>query len=226
VLSRGTASGDASAKLTRGRRSDGLTSARLLRSSGSKRAHVAFIEVARRKPSLKLMARIGKTLGPDPRELLVLAHPEARVLLSPTESESDPRERLPPSWQRFIENSALLARYQVTKRELQILEHLSLLGNSDFGQALPRHPNAHSGYPRTRIVSPRKPPLASSPHLFYRSPASNFISYLVPQKLPSARWRSCRAEGQEHVGNGPTRELNQPLALPNAGRCSALIALV
>jgi hypothetical protein len=62
--------------------------------------------------------------------LLILAHPEARVLLSPTESESDPRERLPPSWLRFIENSALLARYQMTKRERQILEHLSLLGTA------------------------------------------------------------------------------------------------
>ena len=79
---------------------------------GIEASHVAFIEGARRKPSLKLMARIGKTLGPDPRELLLLAHPEARVLLSPTESESDPRERLPPSWQRFIENRALLARYE------------------------------------------------------------------------------------------------------------------
>jgi hypothetical protein len=91
---------------------------------------VAFIENPRRKPSLKLMARIAETLGLDPRELLVLAHPEARVLLSPTESESDPRERLRHRGGVFIENSAPLARHRVTKRELQILEHLSLLGTA------------------------------------------------------------------------------------------------
>jgi transcriptional regulator with XRE-family HTH domain len=107
-----------------------LTQRTLAQKLGIEASHVAFIESARRKPSLKLMARIAETLGLDPRELLILAYPEARILLSPTESEDDPRERLPPSWQRFIENSALLARYQVTKRELQILEHLSLLGTA------------------------------------------------------------------------------------------------
>jgi hypothetical protein len=123
---------------------------------------VAFIEVARRKPSLKLMARIGKTLGPDPRELLVLAHPEARVLLSPTESD-DPRERLPPSWQRFIENSALLARYQVTKRERQILEHLSLLGTAISAKHFLVILTLIRDIPEREIASPRKLRLASQP---------------------------------------------------------------
>ena len=70
------------------------------------------------------MVRIAETLGLDPRDSLVLAHPEVRVLLPRPESE--PRERLPLSWQRFIKNSALLADYYVTKPELQVLEHLSL----------------------------------------------------------------------------------------------------
>jgi hypothetical protein len=64
----------------------------------------------------------------DRQEVLLLAHPEVSVLLSRTEAE--PRPRSPRSWQRFIKNSALLARYRVTKPELQVLEHLSLPGTA------------------------------------------------------------------------------------------------
>ena len=103
----------------------GLTQRSLAEKLSVEASHVAFIESGRRKPSLKLVARIAETLGLDPQELLVLAHPEARVLLSPK-----PRTTQAPSWQRFIQNSALLARYHVTKGELQALEHLSLLGTA------------------------------------------------------------------------------------------------
>jgi hypothetical protein len=34
------------------------------------------------------------------------------------------------SWQRFINHTALVARYHVSKKELQVLEHLSLLGTA------------------------------------------------------------------------------------------------
>jgi transcriptional regulator with XRE-family HTH domain len=45
--------------------------------------HVAFIESGRRKPSLKLVARIADSLGLDRQDVLFLARPEARALLSP-----------------------------------------------------------------------------------------------------------------------------------------------
>jgi transcriptional regulator with XRE-family HTH domain len=106
----------------------GLTQRSLAQKLGVEASHVAFIESGRRKPSLKLVTRIADTLGLDRQEVLLLAHPEARVLVSHTESE--PRPRPPRSWQRFIKNTALLARCHVTKRELQVLEHLSLLGTA------------------------------------------------------------------------------------------------
>jgi transcriptional regulator with XRE-family HTH domain len=106
----------------------GLTQRSLAQKLGVEASHVAFIESGRRKPSLKLVARIADTLGLDRQEVLLLAHPEVSVLLSTTESE--PRPRPPRSWQRFIHNSALLVRYHVTKPELQVLEHLSLLGTA------------------------------------------------------------------------------------------------
>jgi transcriptional regulator with XRE-family HTH domain len=106
----------------------GLTQRSLAQKLGVEASHVAFIESGRRKPSLKLVGRIADTLGLDRQEVLLLAHPEARALLSLTESK--PRSTAPPSWQRFTKNTALLARCHVTKRELQVLEHLSLLGTA------------------------------------------------------------------------------------------------
>jgi transcriptional regulator with XRE-family HTH domain len=106
----------------------GLAQRSLAQKLGVEASHVSFIESGRRKPSLKLVARIADTLGLDRQEVLLLAYPEVKVLLSQTEPE--PRPRPPLSWQRFTKNSALLARCRVTKRELQVLEHLSLLGTA------------------------------------------------------------------------------------------------
>jgi transcriptional regulator with XRE-family HTH domain len=104
----------------------GLTQRELARKIGVEASHIAFIESGRRKPSLKLVARIADTLGVDRQELLVLAHPEAKALLA--EPQFKASRKPAPSWQRFIKDHALLARYHVTKRELQALEELSLLG--------------------------------------------------------------------------------------------------
>ncbi len=106
----------------------GLTQRALAQKLGVEASHVAFMESGRRKPSLKLVARIADTLGLDRQELLVLAHPEAIPLL--TAPKLEPPKRTTASWQRFIKDHALLARYHVTKRELQVLEHLSLLGTA------------------------------------------------------------------------------------------------
>jgi len=105
-----------------------LTQRSLAQKLGVEASHVAFIESGRRKPSLKLVARVADTLGLDRQDLLVLAHPEAKALLTANQVESP--KKTTPSWQRFIKDHALLARYHVTKRELQVLEHLSLLGTA------------------------------------------------------------------------------------------------
>jgi transcriptional regulator with XRE-family HTH domain len=106
----------------------GLTQRALAQKLGVEASHVAFIESGRRKPSLKLVARMADALGLDRQELLVMTHPEAEALITPDERE--PARRSSPSWQRFIKDHGLLARYHVTKRELEVLEHLSLLGTA------------------------------------------------------------------------------------------------
>jgi transcriptional regulator with XRE-family HTH domain len=105
----------------------GFTQRELAHKIGVEPSHVAYIEIGQRKPSLKLIARIADVLGLDRQELLVLAHPEAKALL--VERAIKP-SKATPSWQRFIKDHALLARYHVTRRELEVLEHLSLLGTA------------------------------------------------------------------------------------------------
>jgi transcriptional regulator with XRE-family HTH domain len=105
----------------------GLTQRSLAQKLGVEASHVAFIESGRRKPSLRLVARMADALRVDRQNLLILAHPEAKALLA--EPKPEPGRKAAPSWQRFIKNHELLARYHVSDRELQALEHLSLLGS-------------------------------------------------------------------------------------------------
>jgi transcriptional regulator with XRE-family HTH domain len=104
----------------------GLTQRSLAQKLGVEASHVAFIESGRRKPSLKLVARLADILGLDRQNLLILAHPEAEALID--EVPLEPPRKGVPSWQRFVKNHELLARYHVTDRELRALEQLSLLG--------------------------------------------------------------------------------------------------
>jgi transcriptional regulator with XRE-family HTH domain len=106
----------------------GFTQRGLAEKVGVEPSHVAFIESGRRKPSLKLIARIADVLGVDRQELLVLVHPEAKALL--VEPATKLSRKGMPSWQRFIKDHALLARYHVTRRELEVLEQLSMLGTA------------------------------------------------------------------------------------------------
>lgn len=106
----------------------GFTQRSLAGKLGVEASHVAFIESGRRKPSLKLIARMADILGLDRQEVLLLAHPEARALLTATKPE--PPRHTNPSWRRFIQDHTLLTRYHVTKRELRHLEQISLLGSA------------------------------------------------------------------------------------------------
>jgi transcriptional regulator with XRE-family HTH domain len=109
-----------------------LTQRSLAQQLGVESSHVAFIESGRRRPSLKLVARLADILDIDRQKLLILAHPEAEELIAEAlPEERHQRQQASPSWRRFIENQELLARYNVTDREIRALESLSLLGTVD-----------------------------------------------------------------------------------------------
>src|SRR6516164_11738719 len=92
--------------LLKGRREGiGLTQRQLAQKLEVEASHVAFLESGRRKPSLKLVAKLADTLGLDRQELLVLAHPEAKALIA--EAASAKPKKSAPSWRRFITNQEL-----------------------------------------------------------------------------------------------------------------------
>ena len=101
-----------------------LTQQSLAQQLGVRASHIALLENNRRRPSLGLLARFAATFNVDGRELLQLAYPEIQALVSPIPK----RTKLSRSWQRLFKNTALLARYHVTRQELEVLEHLGVLG--------------------------------------------------------------------------------------------------
>jgi transcriptional regulator with XRE-family HTH domain len=114
------------AALLRVRRNQrGLTQQSLAQRLGVRASHIALLENARRRPSLGLIARLAAALAVDGQELLELAYPEIKSLLSPTPK---PRTKPNSSWQRLFKDNELLDRYRVTRQELEVLERLSTLG--------------------------------------------------------------------------------------------------
>jgi transcriptional regulator with XRE-family HTH domain len=59
-----------------------LTQRALGQKLGVEGSYVAFIESGRRKPSLRLVARLADILDFDRRQLMILAHPEAKELVA------------------------------------------------------------------------------------------------------------------------------------------------
>jgi transcriptional regulator with XRE-family HTH domain len=89
-----------------------------------KPAHIAYLELDRRRPSLSLLSRIADVLGLEREPLILLSHPEARGFIAARPE----RRAKDQAWKEFKKNKILLTRHQVTKRELQILGQVSLLG--------------------------------------------------------------------------------------------------
>jgi transcriptional regulator with XRE-family HTH domain len=89
-------------------------------------SYIAFLESGRRKPSLALLERIATTLRCDHQELFLLAHPEAKSMVTP-QPKLKPKQPA-QAWQELMNDRAMLERYQVTSRELHALRQLSLLG--------------------------------------------------------------------------------------------------
>jgi transcriptional regulator with XRE-family HTH domain len=94
---------------------------------GVKPSHVAYLESDRRRPSLGLLSRIADVLGLEKERVFVLAHPEARSLISDHRPPA-PRQDPAQVWRDFARDKALLARHQVKRRELKVLSQVNLLG--------------------------------------------------------------------------------------------------
>ena len=103
-----------------------MTQRDLAAAVGIKASHVAYIENSRRRPSISLINRLAETLGLSAKELLVLAHPEARQIV---DGERPAGKRADSAWRLFASNKALIRRNGVSPDELKMLKQVSMLSH-------------------------------------------------------------------------------------------------
>ncbi len=104
-----------------------LTQRELALQLGVKPAHVAYLELDRRRPSLKLLSRIAQVLDLKRERLILLSHPEAGKFFPPA-SESAQQVKKDQAWRDFSGNKAMIARHKISPKELKILSQIALLG--------------------------------------------------------------------------------------------------
>lgn len=104
-----------------------LTQREVAAKLGVKPAHIAYLELDHRRPSLSLLNRIADVLDLDRERLILLSHPEARsfIISAKKSEEAQPRDQ---AWRDFKRNKGVLNRYKVSKIELQVLSQVALLG--------------------------------------------------------------------------------------------------
>jgi transcriptional regulator with XRE-family HTH domain len=103
-----------------------MTQRELAAAIGVKASHIAYIENGHRKPSISLMNRLAETLGLSAKELLVLAHPEARQMV---DGDRPAGRRSDTAWERFASNKALTKGHAISPSELKMLKHVSMLSH-------------------------------------------------------------------------------------------------
>jgi transcriptional regulator with XRE-family HTH domain len=101
-----------------GRQTLGLTQRQFAEMLGVKGSHVAYLENGRRKPSLALLKRLADVLELNRCQLFLLAYPEANSLLSSSAAPVRPKDPA-KTWQLFVRDRTLRARYRITPREIQ-----------------------------------------------------------------------------------------------------------
>jgi len=103
-----------------------MTQRDLAAAIGVKASHVAYIENGHRKPSISLINRLAETLGLSAKELLVLAHPEAKQIV---DGDRPSGRRGDNAWQRFASNKALIRGHAITQGELKMLKNVAMLSH-------------------------------------------------------------------------------------------------
>lgn len=106
-----------------------LTQRQLAAQLGVQPAHIAYLEQDQRRPSLSLLSRIAEVLDLDREGLILLSHPEARSFMAgrrqSTPSSATGKDQ---AWREFKGNKGLLARHRISRREMQVLSKVALLG--------------------------------------------------------------------------------------------------
>ncbi len=86
--------------------------------------YIGLLEAGRRHPSAKVVTKLADVLGLDPRDLFLLANPEAKTLVSlPADSNT------PSAWEAFREDENLRKVHNISDREMETLSQVALMGD-------------------------------------------------------------------------------------------------
>ena len=87
---------------------------------------VGHLETGHRRPSERTVAKLGKVLGLDQRELFLLANPGTRDFL-----RALPEDATGSAWDQFKRNQQLHRAHRITLGEMSMLERAALLGDAE-----------------------------------------------------------------------------------------------
>jgi transcriptional regulator with XRE-family HTH domain len=104
-----------------------LTQRELAAKIGVKPAHIAYLELDRRRPSLTLLGQIADVLKLERESLFALSHPEAETFMGARRKSTAARTK-DRVWRDFKSDRHTLAHHDVTGEELKLLSSVSLLG--------------------------------------------------------------------------------------------------
>ena len=102
-----------------------LTQRELAAKLGVKASHVAYLENGRRRPSLSLLRRLADVMGLEKETIFLLAHPEAKDLITHHNTSSKRPENV---WRSFLKDRSMVSRYQIKPSEMRVLKQINMLG--------------------------------------------------------------------------------------------------
>jgi len=131
-----------------------MTQRDLAKEVGIKASHVAYIENARRRPSISLINRLSETLGLDAKELLVLAHPEVKQIV---DGDRPPAKKGDGAWPRFASNQSIAEASHDHQRGAQDSQTDCDARNRRPSGAFHLYPECHPAGVGQTLTGPNRP---------------------------------------------------------------------
>jgi transcriptional regulator with XRE-family HTH domain len=86
--------------------------------------YIGHLEAGKRHPSEKVVAKLAKALGLDPRELFFLANPATSAMIS-----QQPESGGVSSWDAFVRDETQRKIHNVTDQEMETLSRVAKMGD-------------------------------------------------------------------------------------------------
>ncbi len=85
--------------------------------------YVGHLEAGKRHPSEKVVIKLAKVLGLEPRELFFLANPDTKALVWRQPGSADPS-----AWDLFSKDTKLRKVHNINDAEMQVLSEVAMMG--------------------------------------------------------------------------------------------------